>query len=82
MVRNRTKETEGQSDRCVSALGTDRMTWAALRRSAPELLPRLAGQLTEGTWQPGVLRPIQISTYTGKQLPAVIQSVLDRLVRR
>lgn len=58
------------------------MTWAALRRDASQLLPRLADQLADGSWQPGALRPVLIPTYTGKQLPAAIPPVVDRLVHR
>lgn len=69
-----------QSGRRGSAPGADRMTWAELRRQAPELLPLLARQLAEGTWRPGELREVLIPTYTGKQMHTAVPTVLDRLV--
>ncbi|MGH3908492.1 MAG: reverse transcriptase domain-containing protein [Pseudonocardiaceae bacterium] len=66
----------------ASAPGGDRMTWAALRRDALRLLPLLAAQLAEGTWQPGAFRPVSILTYTGKQFLAAVPPVRDRLVQR
>jgi RNA-directed DNA polymerase len=58
------------------------MTWAGLRREAPALLPQLARQLADGSWQPGPLREVEIMTYTGKTMPTSIPPVVDRLVHR
>jgi RNA-directed DNA polymerase len=58
------------------------MTWAQLRRHSSTLLPRLAAQLADGTWQPGSVRDVAMPTYTGKQMHTFIPPVLDRLVHR
>jgi hypothetical protein len=47
------------------------MTWASLRHEASTLLPQLARQLADATWQPGPLREVEIVTYTGKRMPTV-----------
>ncbi|WP_297537995.1 reverse transcriptase domain-containing protein [Amycolatopsis sp.] len=71
-----------QGGRRGSSSGADGMTWASLRREASGLLPLLAHQLVDGTWQPGPLREIEIPTYTGKRMPTFVPPVLDRLVHR
>ncbi|SHF60623.1 reverse transcriptase family protein [Streptoalloteichus hindustanus] len=71
-----------QCGRRASAPGVDRMTLAELRRRPKELLPRLADQLVEGTWQPGPLREVRFPTYTGKPMAACVPTVIDRLVHR
>lgn len=58
------------------------MTWGQLRREARTLLPHLAAQLADGTWQPGPVRDVVMPTYTGKQMHTFIPPVLDRLVHR
>ncbi|ASO21575.1 hypothetical protein FHR81_003219 [Actinoalloteichus hoggarensis] len=58
------------------------MTWAELRRRSRELVPELAEQLREGTWQPDVVRSAGITTFAGKRLAAVIPTVRDRVVHR
>jgi RNA-directed DNA polymerase len=71
-----------QCGRRASAPGADGMTWGQLRRQASILLPCLAGQLADGTWQPGQVRDVVMPTYTGKQMHTFIPPVLDRLVHR
>ncbi len=71
-----------QCGRRASAPGADGMTWGHLRREARTLLPRLARQLADGTWQPGPLRDVRIPTYTGKPIHTHIPPVLDRVVHR
>lgn len=71
-----------QCGRRTSAPGVDRMTLAELRRRSGELLPRLADQLADGTWQPGPLREVQFPTYTGKSMVVCVPTLLDRLVHR
>lgn len=71
-----------QCGRRTSAPGVDRMTLAELRRRAAELLPRLAEQLAEGTWQPGPVREVPIPTYTGKPMTVCVPTMIDRLVHR
>lgn len=71
-----------QCGRRGSSPGADGMTWAELRRDASVLLPGLASQLADGTWQPGALRDVAIPTYTGKQMHTFIPPVLDRVVHR
>ncbi|MFF0147003.1 reverse transcriptase family protein [Amycolatopsis sulphurea] len=58
------------------------MTWGDLRREAQTVLPQLAIELAEGTWQPGPVRDVPLSTYTGKQIHAFVPTVRDRLVHR
>jgi hypothetical protein len=58
------------------------MTWASLRHEASTLLPQLAQQLADATWQPGPLREVEIVTYTGKRTPTFVPPVIDRLVHR
>ncbi|SEG93854.1 hypothetical protein SAMN04489712_1419 [Thermomonospora echinospora] len=65
-----------------STAGADGMTWAAYRRQAHVLIPRLAQALHEGTWRPGPLRRTSFATYTGKELPCAIPTVQDRIVHR
>jgi hypothetical protein len=71
-----------QCARRASAPGADGMTWGQLRREARTLLPQLAFQLAEGTWQPGPAREVRMSTYTGKQMHTFIPPVLDRVAHR
>ncbi|WP_233439912.1 reverse transcriptase domain-containing protein [Lentzea atacamensis] len=68
--------------RRTSAPGADRMTLGELRRRSAELLPRLAGQLAEGTWQPGPVREVPFPTYTGKPMTVCVPTMIDRLVHR
>jgi len=71
-----------QCGRRASAPGADGMTWGQLRRAAHTVLPQLAAQLADRTWQPGPVRDVQMPTYTGKQMHAFIPPVRDRLVHR
>lgn len=71
-----------QCGRRASAPGADDMTWGHLRREARVMLPQLAIELANGTWQPGPVRDVQLLTYTGKQMHTFIPTVRDRLVHR
>ncbi|MEU3622511.1 Retron-type reverse transcriptase [Amycolatopsis coloradensis] len=71
-----------QCGRRASAPGSDGMTWGRLRSEAHVMLPQLALELAEGTWQPGPVREVQLPTYTGKQMYTFIPTVRDRLVHR
>ncbi|MFD8497767.1 reverse transcriptase domain-containing protein [Amycolatopsis sp. NPDC059657] len=71
-----------QCGRRSSVSGADGMTWRDLRRDAGRLLPRLAHQLADGTWNPNATREFSIETYTGKNIQTFIPPVLDRVVHR
>ncbi|GAA3863305.1 hypothetical protein GCM10022243_32290 [Saccharothrix violaceirubra] len=64
-----------QCGRRLSAPGADGMTLGQLRECATRLLPRLAGQLAEGTWRPGPLCHIRFPT-------AVVPTHRSRLYAR
>ncbi|BCY11053.1 reverse transcriptase domain-containing protein [Actinoplanes sp. L3-i22] len=65
-----------------SAPGADGLTWAGYRRDLRGRLAALAARLADGTWQPAVNRLVDIETYTGKLMTAVIPTVEDRIVHR
>jgi RNA-directed DNA polymerase len=65
-----------------SAPGADGVSWAAYRRGLPGRIAALSVSLREGTWQPGPLRTVEITTYAGKRFPAVILTAEDRIVHR
>jgi len=67
--------------RC-SAPGADGMTWADYRRGLDGRLADLSAALREGSWQPGPLRIVAITSYAGKCFPVVIPTVQDRIVHR
>lgn len=46
------------------------------------MLPQLAIELVEGTWQPGPVRDVHMPTYTGKQMHTFIPTARDRVVHR
>ncbi|MFD9963974.1 Retron-type reverse transcriptase [Amycolatopsis sp. NPDC058986] len=71
-----------QCGRRASAPGVDGMTWGQLRCEANTLLPQLAFELAEGTWQPGPVREVEMRTYVGKRIHTFIPPALDRLVHR
>jgi RNA-directed DNA polymerase len=68
--------------RRASAPGADGMSWAAYRQGLRDRLAGLAGRLRDGTWHPGPLRSVDITTYTGKVFTAVVPTVEDRIVHR
>lgn len=68
--------------RRASAPGADGLSWAGYRHGFRERLACLADRLRDGTWQPGPLRPVEITTYTGKTFTAVVSTVEDRIVHR
>ncbi len=65
-----------------SARGADGVSWADYRQGLPARIAALSASLREGTWQPGPLRTVQITTYAGKTFPAVIPTTEDRIVQR
>jgi hypothetical protein len=65
-----------------SARGADGVTWADYRQELPARIAALSVSLREGTWRPGPLRTVQITTYAGKTFPAVIPTTEDRIVHR
>ena len=58
------------------------MSWADYRKNLPARITALSAALSDGTWRPGPLRHIEITTYAGKVFPAVIPTVEDRIVQR
>lgn len=56
------------------------MTWAQFREIAGQRIPELARALRAGTWEPQPVRPLTVTTYTGKLMPAAIPTVQDRVV--
>ncbi|GIG02092.1 hypothetical protein Cci01nite_71850 [Catellatospora citrea] len=65
-----------------SAPGADGMSWAAYRKGMRARLADLAARIHSGQWTPGPLRTVQLTSYAGKQFPAVIPTVEDRIVHR
>ncbi|MDG4751307.1 RNA-directed DNA polymerase (Reverse transcriptase) [Micromonospora sp. WMMD718] len=68
--------------RRAAAPGADGLTWAGYRHGLRARLGELSDRLRAGTWEPGPLRHIEITSYTGKVFPAVIPTVEDRIVHR
>jgi hypothetical protein len=68
--------------RRASARGADGMSWADYRQGLPARIAALSASLRAGTWRPGPLRTVQITTYAGKTFPAVIPTAEDRIVHR
>lgn len=58
------------------------MTWAAYRRGMTTRIRKLSAALREGSWRPGPLRTVWLTTFTGKQFAAVVPTVEDRIVHR
>jgi hypothetical protein len=67
--------------RC-SAPGADGMSWAQYRHGLSSRIAALSTALSEGTWRPGPLRMVEITTYAGKEFRAVIPTAADRIVHR
>ena len=65
-----------------SARGADEVTWADWRRDMPERITALSASLRDGTWQPGPLRTVSITSYTGKAFEVVVPTTTDRIVHR
>ncbi|CCH17786.1 reverse transcriptase domain-containing protein [Micromonospora lupini] len=68
--------------RRAGAPGADGVTWAGYRSGLRPRLAELSDRLRTGTWEPGPLRHVEITSYTGKVFPAVIPTVEDRIVHR
>ncbi|WP_307804334.1 RNA-directed DNA polymerase (Reverse transcriptase), partial [Micromonospora echinofusca] len=68
--------------RRAAAPGADGFTWAGYRSGLRARLGDLSDRLRTGTWEPGPLRHVEITSYTGKVFPAVIPTVEDRIVHR
>ncbi|WP_220450007.1 reverse transcriptase domain-containing protein [Kitasatospora xanthocidica] len=62
--------------------GADGMSWAQFRQGMDGRLEALAEELRTGSWRPGPLREVAITTYTGKAMRSVIPTVADRIVQR
>jgi RNA-directed DNA polymerase len=60
--------------------GADGMTWAQLRRDAKWLLPQLAHQLAEGSWQPGPVRLTRVQANSVTRTRTAVLPVMDQLV--
>lgn len=68
--------------RRASAPGADGISWAAYRQGLRERLTELGQRLNGGVWEPGPLREVAITAYTGKVFAAVVPTVEDRIVHR
>ncbi len=68
--------------RRASAPGADGVTWATYRQGLRDRLVDLGDRLRTGVWEPGPLREVAITAYTGKVLTAVVPTVEDRIVHR
>ncbi len=68
--------------RRASASGADGMTWGAYRLGLRDRLAQLGQRLRMGVWEPGPLREVAITAYTGKVFAAVVPTVEDRIVHR
>jgi hypothetical protein len=68
--------------RRASAPGADGMTWGAYRQGLRNRLALLGQRLRMGGWEPGPLREVAITAYTGKVFAAVMPTVEDRIVHR
>ncbi|MGH3834058.1 MAG: reverse transcriptase domain-containing protein [Pseudonocardiaceae bacterium] len=68
--------------RRASAPGADGMTWGAYRQGLRNRLAQLGQRLRIGVWEPGPLRDVAITAYTGKVFTAVVPTVEDRIVHR
>jgi hypothetical protein len=65
-----------------SAPGADGVTWADYRRGLSKRLKELSDRLFGGTWQPGPLRVVPVTAYTGKVFTVVVPTAEDRIVHR
>jgi RNA-directed DNA polymerase len=65
-----------------SARGADGMSWAGYRENLAARIAALSAVQSDGTWRPGPLRHVEITTYAGKAFSAVIPTVEDRIVQR
>lgn len=68
--------------RRASARGADDVSWADYRQGLAARIAALSRELRDGTWQPGPLRAVSITTYTGKTFQAIIPTTQDRIVHR
>lgn len=68
--------------RRAAAPGADGITWAQYRQGFRGRLADLAQRLRAGRWEPGPLREVSLTSYTGKAFSAVIPTVEDRIVHQ
>jgi hypothetical protein len=68
--------------RRASAPGADGISWGTYRQDLRDRLTRLGQRLGRGVGEPGPLREITITAYTGKIFAAVVPTVKDRIVHR
>jgi RNA-directed DNA polymerase len=64
------------------APGPDRQTIAMVREHLGEILPKLAKELLEGTYRPGMIRRVWIPKPGGGQRGLGIPDVVDRIVQQ
>jgi len=65
-----------------SSPGADGVSWANYRQGLRERIEALSRALTTGSWRPGPVRPVVVTTYTGKPMTVLIPTVEDRIVQR
>jgi RNA-directed DNA polymerase len=68
--------------RRASAPGADGVSWGAYRQGLQDRLAQLGQRLRRGVWEPGPVREVTITAYTGKVFTAVVPTVEDRIVHR
>lgn len=68
--------------RRASSPGADGVSWGAYRQDLRERLAQLGQRLRREMWEPGPVREIAITAYTGKVFAAVVPTVEDRIVHR
>lgn len=68
--------------RRASAPGADGVSWGAYRQGLRDRLAQLGQRLRRGVWEPGPIRQVAITAYTGKVFTAVVPTVEDRIVHR
>lgn len=68
--------------RRASAPGADGVSWGVYRQDLRDRLAQLGQRLRIGAWEPGPVREVAITTYTGKVFTAVVPTVEDRIVHR
>lgn len=68
--------------RRASSPGADGVSWGAYRRGLRDRLAQLGQRLRRGVWEPGPVREVAITAYTGKVFAAVVPTVEDRIVHR
>lgn len=68
--------------RRASAPGADGVSWGVYRLGLRDRVAQLGQRLRRGVWEPGPVREVAITAYTGKVFTAVVPTVEDRIVHR